>query len=158
MIAHAIRVARKFQRPKEPFTLSHTRRKMRRPHLRGTMQSLCLSRLVGLASLLLVFIPLAIAQNAPMGTFEFSVRSFWTYYSVPATITVRSTQQSQPFASSTDEYGRLRLDLPSGDYVPSITAAGYEPSEDFRFRIEPGHVLPVIIVMRPVNEPPELKM
>jgi len=100
----------------------------------------------------------AFGQNAPDGTFEFAVRSFWTNYSVPATIMVRSAQPaSQSRMFSTDEFGRLQVNLPPGDYLFSIRAAGYESSEDAHFRSEGGRILPVTIVLHPLTEPQELK-
>jgi hypothetical protein len=100
---------------------------------------------------------LAAAQNPQIGTIDFSVRSFWTYYAVPATIVVGPTQAVQrPTTFSTDDFGRLRVDLPAGEYQFSIAAPGFKPQQ-FHYPSVAQRVLAITIVLTPLEDPEEIR-
>jgi hypothetical protein len=88
---------------------------------------------------------------------DLSVRSFWTNYSVPAVVTVRPLQPGvQPMTISTNDLGRVHLNLPSGEYSISISAPGYETMEAKSSSVS-GRVLPMVFVLHPLQEPEEVQ-
>ena len=98
----------------------------------------------------------ALSQTAATGVFRLSVHSFWTNYSVPATITARHRQSGQAVTRLTDEFGHLQLDLPAGEYDFLITAPGFESMESHS-AVNGGSVQNIGFVLSPFEEPEEIK-
>lgn len=95
--------------------------------------------------------------TANLGVVTFHVTDFETGFSVLASIYIEGAEEGQyaPQTFSTNEFGRLRLELVPGFYLEEVTAPGYEPLRSY-FQAAPGFPQNSGAVLNPVKPPPEL--
>jgi hypothetical protein len=92
------------------------------------------------------------------GTVEFTVRDSETGYAVPATIKYANVEEGWASARSqqTDDSGRLRLELPAGEFLVEASAPGYRHSRS-HISIKPSATLSTGFRLSPEKLPEEFR-
>ncbi len=93
-----------------------------------------------------------------LGIVTIRVVDFETGFSVPASVYIKGAEDGQyaPRTFSTDDYGRLRLELQSGFYLYEVSAPGYKPLRSYT-EAAPGFPQPQEPNLNPLTLPEELR-
>ena len=85
---------------------------------------------------------------------DLRVRDVSNGYAVVATVRIESAEEGRfgPMTVSTDEHGRLRQELPPGNYLYEVSAPNYGQHRS-RFRVSPNRYLDVRFGVSPLEIP-----